>query len=228
MSGFLRVVKIVLLLVSLLTLLISLPAFLFGVAEEWQIIFLSLSYFWFFLSTVWRTIRYGDLAKRSEDQQVQRSSGRLASLVLVIGLLGVHWLAIYDFSVSKIGENSAIKIALILIATFLVMSSIIINQSAIRTLGIFFDRLTIKSEHRLIRTGIYSVVRHPIYLSYILLFSGFCIMLQSLVGLGLLAVVCVVWFGNRIMIEEEMLAQEFGEDYTAYQQQTKKIFPLIY
>jgi hypothetical protein len=30
-------------------------------------------------------------------------------------------------------------------------------------------------------------------------------MLQSLVGLGLLAVVCVVWFGNRIMIEEEML-----------------------
>ena len=125
-------------------------------------------------------------------------------------------------------RNNAANIALNSIAILLIISSILINQTAIRTLGEFFDRLTIKPEHQLITTGIYSQVRHPIYSSYILLFTGFCLMLQSIVSFGLLALVCIVWFGNRMMIEEEMLEKEFGDQYRAYQQKTKKLFPFIY
>lgn len=228
MNIFLRVSKILLLLVSLLSILIVLPAVEFGVLERPQIVFVSLIYFGFFVGTVWRILQYGDLAKRSEDEQVKQTSGRLALIVQVFGILGVHWLAVYDFSFSNSSQDSTINISLVTVAIVLLLSSIIVNQSAIFQLGRFFDRLTIKSNHQLVKTGIYSAVRHPIYSSYLLLFIGFCLMLQSLVSLALLTIVSAIWFGSRIKLEEEMLEQEFGEEYKAYQQQTKRLIPFIY
>ena len=224
---FIKATGLILTLVSLISILIVVPAFLFGILLQWQVIVLALSYFCFFLATIWRTIRYGELAQRSEDEQVKSRSGRLALVAIVIGILAVHWLAIYDFSRSQSLENYT-DIVFSTFAVLLILSSIMVNQVAVRTLGKFFDRLTIKPEHQLVTTGIYSKVRHPIYLSYILLFTGFCTSLQSIISIGLLAVVCILWFGNRIAIEEEMLSQKFGDDYKAYKQQTKKLFPFIY
>lgn len=220
----LRAFGIVLLLLGLLALLIGIPAIVFSVIDTWQIIVLYASYFGFFLSTVWRNLRYGNFANRSEDRQVRGIIGRLAMLVQIVGLLGVHWLGIYDFSQQAIAKVPVLNA----IAIVFILSAIAINQIAMRTLGRFFDRLTIQSEHQLVKTGIYRFVRHPIYSSYILLFIGFCLLLHSYLSLGLLAVVCTIWFGNRIGIEEVMLREEFGEEYQAYQQQTKRLIPLIY
>ncbi|MGK7873948.1 MAG: isoprenylcysteine carboxylmethyltransferase family protein [Xenococcaceae cyanobacterium] len=228
MSSFFKAIGLSFALVGLVAILIVLPAVVFNVFKQWQVPFLALSYFCFFLATVWRTLKYGELVQRSEDEQLKHLSGILALLVLIIGLLGVHWLAIYDFSRSQYLESSAADLASDTVAILLIISSIIINQAAVRILGKFFDRLTIKPEHQLVTTGIYSLVRHPIYLSYILLFTGFGTMLQSFVSLVLLALVCLIWFGNRIMIEEAMLEKEFGDDYKAYQQNTKKLLPFIY
>ncbi len=228
MSGFLRATGLTLALLGLIAILIVLPAVLFGAIAQWQISFLGFSYFCFFLSTIWRTLKYGKLASRREDEQVKRTSGRLAFAVQIVGFFGVHWFAIYDFSRSQYLMSSAASTVLVRAAIFLIVSSIIINQVAVRSLGKFFDRLTIKPEHQLVTTGIYTLVRHPIYLSYILLFAGFCTMLQSSFSLVLLAGVCIVWFGNRIALEEEMLEKEFGDEYKTYQQQTKRLFPFIY
>ncbi|WP_414570686.1 isoprenylcysteine carboxylmethyltransferase family protein [Nostoc sp. CCY 9925] len=41
-----------------------------------------------------------------------------------------------------------------------------LSQVAIKTLGKFFDRLTIKSDYQLVTDGIYGLIRHPIYTSY--------------------------------------------------------------
>jgi len=124
--------------------------------------------------------------------------------------------------------NTAVAQGLTVSAIALIGAAIAVNQVAIKTLGKFFDRLTIKSDHQLVTDGIYSLIRHPIYTSYILLFIGFCLMLQSLWGSVLLLVVCVVWFGNRIAIEEQMLEERFGEEYRSYCQQTKRLFPYVY
>jgi protein-S-isoprenylcysteine O-methyltransferase Ste14 len=53
-------------------------------------------------------------------------------------------------------------------------------------------------------------------------------MLQSLWGSCLLLVTCVVWFGSRIGIEEQMLQERFGDEYLSYCQQTKRLFPYVY
>jgi hypothetical protein len=50
------------------------------------------------LGTVWRVIRYGELVGRKEDLQVKETSGRRASLITIIGLLGVHWLSLFCHS----------------------------------------------------------------------------------------------------------------------------------
>ena len=113
-------------------------------------------------------------------------------------------------------------------AISLVAVAILVNSVALKTLGKFFDRLTIKADHQLVTEGLYSWVRHPIYTSYILLFLGFSTMLSSWWGSGLLVVTCVVWFGNRIAIEERMLEERFGEEYQSYCQQTKRLFPFVY
>lgn len=180
------------------------------------------------MGAVWRVVRYGQLASRQDDRQVQVTSGRIASLIRVVGLLSVHWLALYTFSLQDQTRNTVINQYLTVAAILLVCSAILVNHIAIKTLGKFFDRLTIQSDHQLVTDGIYRFIRHPIYTSYILLFFGFCIMLQSLWEFGLLLIVCVVWFGNRIVIEEQMLKERFGEEYQFYCQQTKRLFPYIY
>jgi protein-S-isoprenylcysteine O-methyltransferase Ste14 len=215
-------------LAAVIALLIVIPAWQFGVVNDWRILFLAIGYFTFFLGTVWRVIRYGKLVDRQEDLQVKETAGRAASLVTVVGLIGVHWLAIYTFSMRAENTNLILNNRLNAIGISLVVTAIFVSQIAIRTLGKFFDRLAIKSDHRLVTEGIYGFVRHPIYTSYILLFVGFCVLLQSLWGLSLLLVVCLVWFGNRIGIEERMLLARFGDEYQAYCQQTKRLFPYLY
>ncbi|MFN6519469.1 MAG: methyltransferase family protein [Nostoc sp. CreGUA01] len=228
MAAFLKPVGLIFALLAVIAVLIVIPAAQFGVVRDSRVVFLSISYFIFFLGTVWRLIRYGQLVSRQEDRQVQATSGRVASLIIVVGLLGVHWLTLYTFSLQDQTLNTSVDLCLTVIAIALVCAAIVVSQVAIKTLGKFFDRLTIKSDHQLVTDGIYSLIRHPIYTSYILLFLGFCIMLQSLWGLGLLLTVCVVWFGNRIAIEEQMLEQRFGEEYQSYCQQTKRLFPYVY
>ncbi|MEM9539133.1 MAG: isoprenylcysteine carboxylmethyltransferase family protein [Cyanobacteria bacterium P01_E01_bin.42] len=223
-----RAIGFILALLGLIALLIILPAFWLGVAENWKVIFLTVGYFCFFLSTIWRVLRYGQLAKREDDRQVKENAGRLASILAIIGLLGVHWLSLYTFSQHGRSLNEIIDIASSITAIIFVIGAIAIARIAIATLGRFFDRLTIKSDHQLVTEGIYSLVRHPIYTSYIVLFLGFCTMLQSLWSLLLLFVTCGIWFGNRIGIEEQMLEEEFGESYRSYCQETKRLFPYIY
>lgn len=238
MNQYLRAAQLIASLLGLTSLLIAVPAALFGVWEQWQICWLLLSYLCFFSGTVWRGIRYGNLAKRSDDEQVKSYSGRWALAVFLLGIVSVHWLAIYEFA--RLQENqietTAIAFSSIysiyalstVIAISVMFSAIAINQTAIKQLGAYFDRLTIKPEQHLVTSGLYSTVRNPIYLSYILLFLGYCLVLSSIWSLLLLAVVCTVWFGNRIKIEEDMLERQFGQEYRAYKQKTKKLFPLLY
>jgi protein-S-isoprenylcysteine O-methyltransferase Ste14 len=228
MKMLLKSIGLVFALFGVIAILIGVPAVKFGVITDWRVILLAISYFSFFLGTVWRVIRYGDLVDRSEDRQVENTAGRIASIVTIVGLLGVHWLTIYTFATQDLSSNTVIDRALSIGGLILIVTAMIVSQIAIKTLGKFFDRLTIKTDHQLVTEGIYSYVRHPIYTSYILLFLGFCTMLQSLWGLALLLAVCIVWFGNRIGIEEQMLTGEFGEKYQAYCQTTKRLFPYVY
>lgn len=227
-----RVLRLLFALAASVAVLIVLPALWFGALGDWRPSALALAYLaFFFFGTFQRSMQHGELAARKDDRQVKSRAGRWSFAVQLLGLGAAHWLALYDFAGRFTGltaDGAYGNSVWTAVAGGLIVTAFAVNLVAVKELGRFFDRLVIKDNHTLVTTGIYGVVRHPIYTSYILLFTGYAVMLESLVGLGLLAVVAAVWFGTRIRIEEEMLVGKFGGEYKSYQKRTKKIVPFIY
>jgi protein-S-isoprenylcysteine O-methyltransferase Ste14 len=228
MQTFLRVFRQLRQIALMIALLIVLPAYLFNVLSTWQVGTLCIIYAIFLIGSVWNTIRYGQFSQRRDDPEARKSLGAKTYFAQIVGLWGMHWLAVYDFSKWKsltmhVGDAVSLPVSLVL----MVIATLVIHTST-RTLGNFFDRLTIKENHQLVTTGIYGVVRHPVYLSYVLLFMGCSLFLQSLWGFLVFLVAGTITFGNHIKVEEAMLEKKFGAEFQAYKQKTKKLIPFIY
>ena len=83
-----------------------------------------------------------------------------------------------------------------------------------------------KRNGELIQTGIYKLVRHPIYFGVIILGFGWAATLQSWYTLAV-AVALLIFFDLKSRKEEEWLLEKFP-NYQDYQRRTKKLIPLIY
>ena len=88
--------------------------------------------------------------------------------------------------------------------------------------------LDIRDKHKLVTSGIYKRVRHPMYtafwtmaLAQALLLPNWIAGLSGLVGFGTL-------FFLRIGPEEAMMEETFGKDYRAYKARTARIIPGVY
>jgi protein-S-isoprenylcysteine O-methyltransferase Ste14 len=214
-------------LAGILTLLFGVPAVAFGVSDRWEVWAGAAIYFVFFtLGTGVRALRHGGLADRKQDRQVRSARGRLVAIFTVPGLLLAHWVSIFTFS--RIPEGAAAGLAPAAAAGMgLALAGLALNFLATRTLGRFFDRLAIQQGHELITHGIYRLVRHPIYTSYLCLFLSFPLLTRSLWGALAMGLVCAVWFGNRIPTEEAMLEETFGDSYRSYRTRTRRLIPYI-
>jgi protein-S-isoprenylcysteine O-methyltransferase Ste14 len=74
-------------------------------------------------------------------------------------------------------------------------------------------------------TGMYSLVRHPLYLGNFLVFMGFVLLLKSGVFALLAAVIYVVYYERIILAEEEFIAERHGEAFHAWASVTPVIAP---
>ena len=88
-------------------------------------------------------------------------------------------------------------------------------------------KLQIVGGHRLITNGIYSRIRHPLYLGEMTRNLGFAILFSSLYGLVVM-ILANIFLILRIGIEEKMLIAEFGSEYEEYKKKTKKLIPNLY
>ncbi len=82
-------------------------------------------------------------------------------------------------------------------------------------------------EINLVTTGPYQYIRHPMYLSILLLFFPWVMFYASsisLVALGSLILTLLF----KLHYEERLLVERLADDYTLYQKKTKKLIPLIY
>jgi protein-S-isoprenylcysteine O-methyltransferase Ste14 len=75
-------------------------------------------------------------------------------------------------------------------------------------------------------TGMYSKVRHPIYLSVLLLMPG-CIFFSAAYYTFLIYAVMIVFFIVKIDFEEKQLEEKFSE-YKTYKNGTNRLLPYIY
>jgi protein-S-isoprenylcysteine O-methyltransferase Ste14 len=78
---------------------------------------------------------------------------------------------------------------------------------------------------RLITTGPYRLVRHPIYLGLALLAMGEALAFRNLPCFLIVLCGIVPTFAWRARAEETLLGRTFGESYALYRKQTKMIIP---
>jgi 1-acyl-sn-glycerol-3-phosphate acyltransferase len=78
---------------------------------------------------------------------------------------------------------------------------------------------------KIIRTGIFSAYRHPIYLFYAALFCAAALVWGSWSMSLIVMPLFVAGVGIYILAEEKDLRRRFGRDYEAYQEQAGIIFP---
>lgn len=86
--------------------------------------------------------------------------------------------------------------------------------------------VTIKQDHRLVRTGPYKWVRHPIYSGLLLAMLGTAIFLcewRGLVGFG----VGLAGFWLKARLEERFLIEQFGPEYAEYKKKVKALIPAV-
>ena len=83
-------------------------------------------------------------------------------------------------------------------------------------------------DHKIISTGPYALVRHPMYAGFWLMALGQALLLPNwvagsagLVGFGIL-------FFGRVGREEAMMTAAFGEEYRAYMRRTARVVPWLY
>ena len=96
---------------------------------------------------------------------------------------------------------------------------------AYHELGIYwaypFD--SVHKEKKLVTTGIYSKIRHPIYLSFNLFCIGFNLMLLDYILL-ILYIIGAFGLYFQALNEEKGLMVYFGEDYINYMENTGRFF----
>ena len=71
-------------------------------------------------------------------------------------------------------------------------------------------------ESKLIKTGIYSVIRHPVYLSWVLIFMGCSFAFDSFLAILFIPILTVLLEIHCILEEKYILIPNFGEEYLAY------------
>jgi protein-S-isoprenylcysteine O-methyltransferase Ste14 len=115
------------------------------------------------------------------------------------------------------------------IGTILYVAALWVFRRAHKELGRNWSiSLEIRERHELIRSGPYALVRHPMYTSFLLMALGQLFLLSNWVaGLAGLIGFSILFFG-RVDKEERMMLDNFGPQYRAYMETTKRIIPYLY
>jgi protein-S-isoprenylcysteine O-methyltransferase Ste14 len=85
----------------------------------------------------------------------------------------------------------------------------------------------LNDDHALVKTGAYRVVRHPIYLSMLLILSMNIAMIGTLPGWPIAIVLALTGTEIRVRIEDSLLAERFGTEFREWQSRVPAYLPFI-
>jgi protein-S-isoprenylcysteine O-methyltransferase Ste14 len=85
--------------------------------------------------------------------------------------------------------------------------------------------LEIREKHELITSGIYGLIRHPMYASQWLWVIAQPLLLQNWVAGWLNLLVFIPFYLLRVKAEEQLMIGQFGDQYLAYMKKVGALFP---
>jgi protein-S-isoprenylcysteine O-methyltransferase Ste14 len=175
---------------------------------------------WSALGFYWLVTAFGT-KKTAVNENTGLRVFRLAILALMLILLMTHWLRIGPLGWRFVPRHSAI-IWLGAVLTFLGAALAIWARWKLGRN--WSDKVVLKVDHQLIRTGPYRYLRHPIYAGVLLAVAGTALTIgewRGVAALGLLGTnYCI-----KAMREEKILAANFGEAFAEHKRTTGFFLP---
>ncbi len=152
-------------------------------------------------------------------------------LVFRIGLLYSPYLSFFN------PFDTHVQAAGVVLASIGLLIMVVVGRTLI--LEVFSKA---SEERRMISTGIYAYVRHPFYLSFLLISIGMFLITLNVVGLLLLPPLLIftnsdlevcgregkmTFIFKAMECEEMAMVQRYGRDYEDYMQRTGRLFPRL-
>lgn len=185
---------------------------------------------WLVFAVVWALLRLNP-NRRARKTTVRYSARGLRETVLLavsftgLGLLpclyvATHVLRFADYPFAPVASYLGIAVD---------VASLWLFYRTHRDLGHNWSvSLDLRERHTLVTTGIYAMVRHPMYAGFWLMALAQALLLPNwvagpagLVGFGIL-------FFGRVRREEEMMITAFGDEYRDYMRRTARVVPWLY
>ena len=88
--------------------------------------------------------------------------------------------------------------------------------------------LGIRENHEMVTDGVFKFIRHPMYAAHILWAIAAALMLHNWIAGYSFLVISVTQYLSRVKAEEQMMVDQFGEEYKTYMQETGRIIPRIF
>jgi protein-S-isoprenylcysteine O-methyltransferase Ste14 len=84
-----------------------------------------------------------------------------------------------------------------------------------------------RDKHYVVSDGIYRRIRHPGHLGDTLIFTGSGVATGNSITTAVIFALLIPTFLRRIAVEERMLVDQLGEEYSAYMKKTRKLVPFV-
>ncbi|OCB11423.1 hypothetical protein A5717_19745 [Mycolicibacterium porcinum] len=122
---------------------------------------------------------------------------------------------------------SSVPVAVVVLGNMLVAVGLILAQTVVFQNSFAGASIQVEDEQPLVSTGLYGLVRHPMYFGAVLMMFGTPLALGSYWGL-LVSIMAVPIFGVRIADEEKMLRAELA-GYDEYTQKVRyRLLPYVW
>ncbi len=165
------------------------------------------------------------VVKNREPRQAGETGNVSTLLVWGAGIIGIT-IAILDWILIR---SQMLRWGSITGGCALIGIGLSLRVASRLALGKFYTpRLVILSDHKLITSGIYGIIRHPGYLGFLFIAIGICLALGAWWGVAAMLAAFFPAILFRIRREDALLRSRFGAAYDAYAARTKKLIPWIY
>ena len=147
--------------------------------------------------------------------------GDTGQLILFVVFMGL-WITdsfVFHYSTSLL-EGISIYIRLVLAVPVLITGWILARGGMKAVFG------TARDKPEVISSGVFRIVRHPIYTGAILFYLGAILMTMSIASVALWVLI-IGFYVSISKYEERILKEAFGNDYLEYKKKTGMLFPKL-
>lgn len=161
------------------------------------------------------------LAGWNRSTPARKDSRARWGMVLQFGAYAVLWMG-HFWTTSPGGWRIGLSILMLALAA-------VLSWTSTRALGrqLRFDA-ALSTDHQLVRSGPYRVLRHPIYTSMLCLLLGTGFMVTTPLLFATAAAVFLVGTEIRVQIEDALLKERFGDVFREYQGRVSAYVPFVW